>query len=96
MNIPNRASDSGPTSRPDCPACGSRRWDVLSYCAVCEDTHCSKCATAVDGKLICISCLPSYAAATDETQVPAIEALHVIQARVQYANIPEWNTGKVN
>ncbi len=95
-NLPGRASDAGPQGKAECPACGARNWHTMADCQVCADTVCSRCASAEAEGLICTKCMPEYKAAQDESQCNAIAQLHVIDARVQYANIPEWNTGKVN
>ncbi len=96
-SLPGRASDAGPQGKAECPACGARNWHTMADCEVCADTVCSRCASPeVLVGLVCAKCLPSYLAAQDDRQCEAIEKLHVISARVQYANIPEWTKGPVN
>ncbi len=97
-NLPGRATDAGPSGHSRCPVCDSKRWSTISYCVVCTDTMCDACPGADNfgDDLVCKNCLPAYQAAQDESQCNAIAQLHVIDARVQYANIPEWNKGPVN
>ena len=98
MSLPNRASDAGPQGHSRCPVCDSKRWSTISYCVVCGDTMCDACpgAESFGDALVCKKCLPAYLAAQDESQCEAIEKLHVIDARVQYADIPEWGGKWVN
>ncbi len=107
MSLPNRASDSGPQGKAECPACGARNWHTMADCEVCADTVCSRCASVETVGLVCAKCLPEYLESQNDadweaSRTPSIEALHLIQARVHFANIPEWehwtewNKGKVN
>ncbi len=59
MSIPNRTSDAGPDSRPDCPTCGSRKWHTLAPCEDCGGTVCDRCPYIIEATLgmYCACCV---------------------------------------
>ncbi len=70
-SLPNRASDAGPDSRPDCPACDSTKWHTLTDCAGCGEYVCDRCPGAkyhsdneFDG-LYCAKCATAADAEVD-------------------------------
>ncbi len=95
MSLPNRASDAGPSSRPDCPICGSTKWNTLAACEQCGDTVCTECPGSIESTkgLYCATCVKDILTNLPVEDWPPLMPVEQIQAAIKYANVPEWLKG---